>query len=215
MDFKKTEEFEKNNTYESELKLCFYKVLTENDINVFVDVGANIGLYTYLFAKLRKGYTEVYAFEPEPTRYEYLKETVKMWGSTIKVFNVAVSNYQGEKVFYVPEDRKASGSLNKIFVERLKRPLDSFIVKTNTLDNCFSDIKIDLIKMDIEGEEINAIKGASGTLRTQNPIVMIESHMQLHNEIYTLMSKLEYEIYELNEGRFTCWRKKRDGRLER
>ncbi|MCE7738389.1 MAG: FkbM family methyltransferase [Candidatus Heimdallarchaeota archaeon] len=206
------EEFGNSNTYEPELKAFFHKALIEkSNVNTFIDIGACVGLYSHLFAKLKGEHAKIYMFEPEPNRFEYLELKRKMWqhdyDAKIRVFKIAISNYRGEGIFYTPEDRKASGALDKYFVERLKRQLDSFRVKVDTIDNCFNNVPVDMIKMDVEGEEIKAIEGASNLLRLQNPIVIIESHMKQNDEVCSRMKKFGYEIHELSDERFTCWEK--------
>jgi FkbM family methyltransferase len=131
-----------------------------------VDVGANIGYYLLMFGKGVGPQGRVTAIEPSP---ENLKELL---------LNVE-RNALTDRVTVIP---KAVGNATELV--GLKAGINSgvtsdenapFQVQIDTIDNLIKD-HVDLIKMDIEGYEANALEGATGVLQRDKPILFIEVH---------------------------------------
>jgi FkbM family methyltransferase len=120
----------------------------ENDI--VVDIGANIGYYTLLMAKLN---SHVYSYEPELTNFQLLKKNVthNNFLSNVKLYNKAVSNFNGKSKLFLSEftpgehkldhDRFSSGKFVEVEVTKIN------------LD------KIDFAKIDVEGSELHVLEG--------------------------------------------------------
>ena len=128
--------------------------------NVVLDLGANIGYFTLLFAKLVGNEGKVFAFEPEPNNFALLKKNIEINGyKNITLENMAISNNVGKIKLYISNIRTGmhriypSHFCTKKFVE----------VKTTTLDEYFKNQdfieKISFIKMDVEGSELGILKG--------------------------------------------------------
>lgn len=138
--------------------------------DIVLDIGANIGYYTLIFAKLVGKNGKVYAFEPDPTNFAILKKNVEINGyKNIILINKAVSDKTGKLKLYLCNDNKGSHSIypcdNRKFVEIDSIKLDDFFSNYNG--------KIDFIKMDIEGAEYSAVKGMSNLLRKNEEIKII------------------------------------------
>jgi len=150
--------------WEKLVTLLFRKVVRESDI--VVDLGANIGYFTLLAARLVGERGKVYAFEPEPINYGLLIKNIEINGyDNIIPVRKAVSNTSGAVKFFL--DRGDTGG------HTIYRPEDrkEFIqIESVTLDDFFKDKSphIDVIKMDIEGAEAAALKGMEGIIRENN-----------------------------------------------
>lgn len=132
-----------------------------------MDIGANIGFYTSLFAGLVGESGSVHAFEPERMNFFRLKQVVK--GSKNVVINKkAVSSKNGYIYIYTSNVLNVDHRTYKIDAFK-----DSYKVQTITLDAYVKmNSKIKFIKMDIQGGEFDALKGMKRTLLT-NPQIIV------------------------------------------
>lgn len=125
--------------------------------NIVIDVGANIGYYTLLYANLVGSSGKVYAFEPEYNNYRLLIQNIYANRfSNVEPVQMAVADSSREMRLYL--DRYSNLDHRMYQSPDLK---ESVIVKTISLDEYFSDLEshIDLIKVDIQGSETAAVKG--------------------------------------------------------
>jgi FkbM family methyltransferase len=137
----------------------------------FADVGAHIGQYTLLAAE--RG-AVVHAFEPNPDNYLRLQRNVAANGFSHVILNqTAVSNHTGTSPMFLPDkSNSGSGSLRNA----LPNSAAEITVHTTTLDNYFDRIPCpQMIKMDIEGAELLALRGAMNVLRQWRPILILEA----------------------------------------
>ncbi len=143
----------------SELGKLLVKNLKPND--VFVDVGANLGGYSILAKK--KG-ARVFAFEPFPELYSFLKENESSFGI---VHPLALSDTPGHFTFHISDKNIGGSSL----VSSSKGPEESgytrdISVEVSTGDIILKDLDIiHWLKIDVEGNEAAAIKGFERLLK--------------------------------------------------
>lgn len=139
------------------------KSIRENlNINgTFVDVGANIGQLS-LEAWQKTGINgSVYAIEGNNKIFNYLSKNVKLNNANIKLFNVIIGKESG----YAGIENKKADDMNQI--------LEKGKIKMCTLDEICCDLKeIDLLKIDVEGYELEVLKGGISTLRKTNKIIL-------------------------------------------
>jgi FkbM family methyltransferase len=139
---------------------------------VVLDIGANIGYYTLIFAKLVGQNGKVFAFEPEPANFRVLEKNVSVNGySNVIPEQKAVSNRNEKKKLYL---NKQNAGMHTIYKSK-NANLGSVEIETVSLDNYFSNYrgKIDFIKMDIEGSEYTALEGMQTILKRQNNIKLL------------------------------------------
>lgn len=144
------------------------KYVPKNKENVVFDVGANVGNYSKTIRKSSENAC-IYSFEPHPLTFRKLLENTKYLN--IKVFNVGVGNKNGLLKLYDYADKDGSqhaslysdvitkihnGKLIEHEVEIIK--LDDFVIK-NEIE------KIDLLKIDTEGNEFEVLKGFENFIR--------------------------------------------------
>jgi FkbM family methyltransferase len=131
-----------------------------------VDVGANLGVYTYALWRLG---ARVEAFEPLPD----FAAAIRAFGApTIRVHQVALSSAPGVRPFYFARDGgvvdRGRGSLSPAAPGS-----DRVDVPTRTLDEYrFPDVTF--IKIDAEGHELEVLRGAAETIRRYRPALLIE-----------------------------------------
>ncbi|MDB6060065.1 MAG: FkbM family methyltransferase [Verrucomicrobiaceae bacterium] len=145
------------------------KMLKDDDI--FLDIGANLGMYSYLAKKLQ---CQSYAFEPEPAHVEFLKRNPSIYD---RLFTVAASDSDGECDFFVAGKINPGGSSlvagsaalrNSMYARTVK-------VKTQRIDAAITDAnvieRIKLAKIDVEGAEELVVSGMTGLLK-KNPFAI-------------------------------------------
>jgi FkbM family methyltransferase len=134
---------------------------------VFVDVGANIGIWTQKMAE--KG-LRVYAFEPSPRPFHLLKNMSKKHKNiTALPYALGDGAYEAKlSLHYGPERDSLIGQSADFTGEQISikvRMLDSFKIE-----------KVGLIKIDTEGYEVPVLMGARETIRRWKPRLVIEVH---------------------------------------
>ena len=135
----------------------------------FLDIGANIGVYTLLAAsKIHSG--SIHSIEALPKNYIRLQENLKLnQFEQVKTYELAVSDCTGTVALNLAEGDSMP------FITRTTAK-NTITVPTNTLDNLLQNqplANLTLAKMDIEGAEILALKGAASLLKQQRPHVWI------------------------------------------
>jgi FkbM family methyltransferase len=135
---------------------------------IVVDLGAHIGYYSLMMAKLVGKNGKVFAFEPEPRNLELLYKNIEVnLYKNVKVIPKAVSDIDGECSLFVGQE---SFGANKIFKPKKTdtQKFEEIKTKTIRLDDYFEELgflkKISFIKMDIEGSEVRALQGMKNIL---------------------------------------------------
>jgi len=167
------------------------------ECDVFIDVGANFGLYSLQVAKV--GYArEVHAFEPDPRNLAQLTGNLYLNNMTgaVRVHRLAVSDKPGQVSF-----RLAAGTSTG--QNRVAADGDT-IVEATTLDTMFGwQGKSVFIKMDIEGHEAAALRGAVRLLRENDCFLQIESYESQRVEVEALLRELGYEaVHAIGDDRY-------------
>jgi len=178
--------------------------------DVCFDIGANKGYYTYKFEQLTES-RNIYTFEPILSNYKFLKKMFQK----CNVFNFALSNKNCISQFKIPIVNKkllhTRGKLNFKIIEENETGFETINVKCRTLDSFIlkqNIKKINLIKIDVEGNELNVINGAIETIKKFKPTILIEIEQRVHdfdiNKIFNFIINLGYQIdfYDLKKMEF-------------
>jgi len=157
-----------------------------------LDIGAHVGYYTRLFAKLIGSTGQLIGFEPHPKHFSMLCNNVQSL-KNVHLVQMAISNQEGTATLhdFSPESGGASLNYNEqkrdwykkhhftkeIYPRILKGlPVQSYTVKTTTVDSYLAGMginKVDFIKMDIEGAEMTAIQGMVKTIRSSPRLTLV------------------------------------------
>ncbi len=182
-----------------------YKELVK-EAHIIFDIGSNIGYYSLLGAKINPQ-AKVYAFEPMPAAFKYLKINIKNNNLTsIYPQNVALSNAEGKALFFAVKSKKfmdiedhlnGDGTINE---NNNLNSSHQFEVSTITLDSfCRSHNieKIDVIKIDTEASEHLVFEGAMNMLKKARPVIFCEviPH-QIENQLNNLFEPLQYSFFK-------------------
>ena len=176
-------------------------VLNENE--TFVDVGANIGSYSLNIAKeYREKGVEVVAIEAHPENFKALDRNIKCNGFTnVKIINKAVSDHEGVVNLYERSfDGIRAGSEVYSLFDTFMRNLPNgktLQVECDTLDNILAGSKVDVMKIDVEGAEVLALKGATNVLKDLRKII-VEIHGDNFGNVNEILERSNFvlECYE-------------------
>ncbi len=142
-----------------------------------LDVGTNIGETLLNFARITGPGGFVYGFEPDEKNYKNVSRNIELNDfQNLHVFNLGVSDsMQTLKLFRVdPHNR----GMNRILSEAEAAQYDDFTtIEVDTIDNVIAEngiAKVDVVKIDIEGYEMHALRGAKELLTTHKPKLFIE-----------------------------------------
>jgi len=134
-----------------------------------LDIGANIGFFTAILSRLVGPKGRVYAIEPQKENFRLLKENTLNNGlENVDLYNVAVSESKGVASLFLSD---WNGGMHRLY-ESVCCTEATESVTVVTVDSIVSNDKIDLIKIDIEGYEFFALKGAQKCL-LRNPDICI------------------------------------------
>ena len=144
---------------------------------VVLDVGANVGVFTILLARWAGPVGHVYAFEPDPETLHPLQEHLALNGvrDRVTTLPIAVSDRTGLAILYT-EPHSTENTLCDQH-PRL-RAAQAVEVPLTTIDTFCAEQTVTptLIKVDIEGFEVHALRGARETMLRHRPIVVVEVH---------------------------------------
>jgi len=134
--------------------------------DVVLDIGANIGYYTLIFAKLVGTEGKVFAFEPEPTNFALLAKNLRINGYTnVVLVQKAVSDKTGKLKLYLHD--APTHSIHNRYDARA-----SIEIEATRLDDYFKhyDRKISFIKIDVAGAEPTVLLGMSNLLKKNRDV---------------------------------------------
>ena len=149
--------------------------------NTFIDVGANKGDFSLLAAKLIGTDGRVLAFEPEPTNCKWIiKSIIKNGYKNITLYDIALSDQNGQVELFLGE----KSGWHTIVKGQKCHDGGVINVRARTLDSVLEDVdfndQIDVMKIDVEGAELQVLKGASDILiQSNNLIILIDIHPTL------------------------------------
>tara|TARA_Y100000992_G_scaffold302061_1_gene274766 strand:- start:3078 stop:3881 length:804 start_codon:yes stop_codon:yes gene_type:complete len=176
------------NNYEYEtIGLC-KDILKEGD--VVIDIGANVGYFSYIFNLAVGNKGKVYSFEPNPEVYNFLEDNLSRFSSS-KVYQQFVSDKENKIKYTSP---------NSLFEE--------LSTETVSINNFINEKKIDLIKIDIDGLDFLALKGCSKYLESKSkPKIIIEigenserEHNIHYNEIFIYLENMGYKAFNADKN---------------
>lgn len=159
---------------------------------VILDVGANIGNHTLYWANERQA-KKIFAFEPYPSSYQILKTNIKLndLKKVVKAFDFALSdeNTKAQVCGFCTENIGGTGFT--------KNKNGDFEFKT--LDSLKLKEKIDLIKIDVEGCELDVLIGGIDTIKKNKPIIVIES-FDKKEKIEEILIPIGYTLVDENSS---------------
>lgn len=183
--------------------LALLKHLLTPKSNV-LDIGANIGFYSIYLAEQTGVGGKVFCFEPDAVNFKHLQKETKSY-KQIELFQKAVAAENGKLTLYTsdllnidhrtyePESYSGKYDVEKIAID-------------NFIQNKF---KVDFIKMDIQGFEMDALKGMTVTLKANTDLIMLTEFwpyglLQAGSsavEVFDFFTELEFKVYQLKNNK--------------
>jgi FkbM family methyltransferase len=175
---------------------------------VVIDAGANIGSWTAEFRKLARDPGRIYAFEPQPQAAAMIR-ALNIAGC--EVLQMALGSEEGILPFYAAGPADTMGSLfdrhDTYATNRRQERLDVKVIRLDDFVAVNSITRIDFMKMDLEGAELEALSGAlqcleTGLLRAisfEFGISDVNARV-FFRDYFDLLSKYRYSIFRLTPG---------------
>jgi FkbM family methyltransferase len=189
-----------NDTHEKLETEIFKKEIKRGDI--VLDIGANIGYYTLIAARIVGDKGKVFAFEPDPENFSLLKKNIAINGyKNVTPVQKAVSDKFRKIKLFLSEDNKAG---HRIYDDMTGKKFIS--VGAVVIDDFLKGNKVDFVKMDVEGAEGKALAGMSKIIKENKKLkILTEFFPSLLAELGTNPEKyLEslvghgFRIYDIN-----------------
>ena len=190
--------FTSNQRYDSQTKRIMQIVLEHN--STFIDVGSHKGEVLSKALKIAPQ-GKHYAFEPIPQIHKKLD---KRYGQYCEIKNIGLSDHFGESSFnHVVSNPAYSGIKQRTYPKKEK--IKEITIQVDTLDNqLFDQERIDMIKIDVEGGELDVLKGAVKILKKFHPVIVFEHgkgaaeyYETTPTEVYDFLENQQYNVFTL------------------
>lgn len=139
---------------------------------VFYDIGANIGLHSLIASEIVGPAGRVLAFEPGEINLKYFRRTLENGVPNVSLHEFAIGATDETRIFDV-----RGGAMSGKLIVAGEKAIDPVSVQVRSIDSLVAEgyPRPDVIKIDIEGGEADALLGAVKTLETY-PVVICEMH---------------------------------------
>jgi FkbM family methyltransferase len=175
-----------------------------------IDIGANIGYMTAVLAarvsSLAGG--SVWSFEAHPDIFSELKFNVDNWHTQLEAVqffpkNIAISEQKGNVQLQIPNTfTNNRGLASVVAVDEVTDK--SIVVESCTLDDLFLDSRtIGVVKLDVEGHELQVLKGATQLLKQQKiRDCIFEEHQEYPNPVSSFFEEMGYKVFRIQRSFF-------------
>lgn len=201
-------------------RTCFFWGSLINEGDVVFDIGANVGVVSLQLLRDNPHIGKIYAFEPLPSTFAQLSHNLELNGRSRKIvaFNLGLSNKRGSFDFYLPGTSEAASlqpnrddyyiqeSVDGILTGREK--IEIIKCEVTTLDEFVREQgidRVDILKIDTEGNEKAILQGGGMVLEKWHPIVYSEllrkhaARFGYHpNEVLAFLRRLGYQCFVLH-----------------
>lgn len=147
------------------------------DAAVILDIGANSGIFS-LIAKSVNPHAQLYSFEPITRIYDRLVKNCHLNDFNVKCENFAVSNRNSDGVIYdIPVDHHYLASIDPLELTSWGEGLIEQRVQLKTILSYREEnrlMRIDLVKIDVEGHEVEVIEGFGSLIKEMAPKIIVE-----------------------------------------
>lgn len=180
---------------------------------VVYDVGGFEGQFAAAFARLVGAKGTVIVFEPNPVNRTHIDRILSLNGfGNVRVLPNALGASRSSATMVVPHHERSMGTLDTTIAEHIgdSGEVETFSVDIVPLDTLIGDENLpapDFIKIDVEGFEVEALKGMEQTLRTARPAVFVELHgvspdqqRQIAQEVVELLFALDYTVTHIESN---------------
>jgi FkbM family methyltransferase len=187
------------------------KKIFSNNVNSFLDIGANTGTSTLAFRRM--GFTnKIHLFEPNYFLFKKFLKKIKKKDSNIFIHNLALGSKNNKLNFFLPFiNGKFIHYFSSFSKDYLKNScLSTFpnkkvvikkkVIKIKKFDDLKINERIDFVKIDTEGHDFQVIKGMKKTIKKYKPVFLIEYNNLLHYKIVKLLKNYSQYYYNLENN---------------
>jgi FkbM family methyltransferase len=139
---------------------------------VVIDIGANIGVHTVHFAHLAQ-LGKVISFEPSRSTFTYLLKNVRELANVVPL-NLALSDTAGLRSFFVAADNAYSGLKDTGRKAILRQESIACFSGDEILPPLVKNQRVDLVKIDVEGLEMQVLQGMKDFILAHRPVIFCE-----------------------------------------
>ena len=179
---------------------------------VILDIGSNYGHYSAFLSKLYPN-SKIYAFEPVERTFNILKKVKEKFSlENVELIKKGLGSQEGDKIIVLPNHYTITAYI-KDFYQEFNKNDDIEIVKITTLDNFVKEKKIsrlDFIKCDVEGFELEIFEGGKKAIKRFKPIIFVEieeRHTKKYDinpqEVIDFLIELDYSCYSVKGDHIT------------
>lgn len=174
----------------------FNEILKLNRNEIFMDLGAYRGDTVMEFIDYVKDYKYIYAIEPNKKNFFHLEKNINLLGNC-KCINIGIHHRKDLLPFNNKSGRNFCSSIKGDLI-----PVDS-------VDNILAQKPVSFIKMDIEGQELNAITGATHTILNYKPKLLISAYHRTEDlfsvPLKVLSIRKDYKVYIRHNPYIPAW----------
>jgi len=177
------------------------------NMSIVLDIGANIGKHSIEMAKTCD---KVIAIEPDKDSYKLLKQNIELNNieDKVTIINKACGEKQGTVSFF----RDAVYPTSNSITVKKNAQMTEEKVECDTVDNICNGIVIDFIKVDVEGGELDTLKGAKKTIDICKPKIIFEAwNKEAADEIKSYLKHWGYSFTNLDTYNYLAEVKKSEG----
>lgn len=191
-----------------------YSFETKDNLPTIIDIGSHIGISVLYFKAIYPD-SKIFAFEPNPRNIEILRENILLNGlQNIDIIPKAVCNENGTKPFYI-DSSNSNWDSNSSLIEgswNSKEKTEKITVECTKLDTYLENAKVNCLKIDTEGSELDIVKSIKRYLDNIENL-FIEYHPRKGKSIKEILSILtnQFDIEIYSEGKRL--KKEIDGKL--
>jgi FkbM family methyltransferase len=203
----------RNGGYEDDLHALSEGILRDKKDGIVLDIGANLGSYCIPLAK-KHPHIKFHAFEPQRiVSYQLCANTIINGLENVYPYEIALSN-ESTSVELITPDYATEGNIGAFSIDLEVRANEYECPTVNTTDRIdvtlldwmeFENIK--LIKIDVEGHELEVLKGGTKTIKRNNyPPIIFEAwtwkpwYQEKRKELFAYLHDLGYNIIELGQN---------------
>lgn len=152
----------------------------------FVDIGANVGNHSVFVGRILEA-EHIIAFEPNPRAYRLLETNLALNSLTQRatVYPVGLS----DRVATSPMSELAENNLGSARIDPGGRGNQ---IELSTGDLILRGVRLDFVKIDVEGHELSALQGLAESLRKWSPVIFIEIEDATRDAVFDFLADLDY-----------------------
>jgi FkbM family methyltransferase len=167
------------------------------------DVGGYIGLVTLFFARQVGETGQVITFEPNPQNYKAILDHVNLNGfSNIRVIPLGLSSQSETLKFVVSGPARGTADPTKQKSRLAQKDEQIIQIEVDTLDHQILINQLprpDFVKIDVEGLEIEVLRGMTQTITNHKPAIFLELHGTAEREVVTFLLSHQYRVHQVED----------------